>query len=181
MMVGHYATALVAKKQQPGLPLWACLLAAMSLDFVMVALVLGGVEQMEPANPEAPKLHEMAIDMTYSHDLVPVALWVLLAATVTYAVSRSVSGAAWIGGLVAFHEISDLVSGWHHFVFGPDSARVGLGLYSTGPTVAVGVELALSLGCAWWFLRGTNASRRLQIGIYAAMILGCAALLPYAL
>ncbi len=181
MMVGHYATALVAKRQEPRLPLWACLLAAMSLDVVMVSLVLGGVEKMESANPDAPKLSEIAIDMTYSHDLLPVVLWTLLAAGIAFVATKSVSASAWIGVLVAGHEVSDLLSGFYHFVWGPETTRLGLGLYSSGPLLAIGLELVVSLACTWWFLRGSVASRNVKVALYGAMVLGCAALLPFAL
>ncbi len=181
MIVGHYATALVAKRQQPRLPLWACLVAAMALDIVMITLVFSGVERLEPASGASPKLHEMVIDMTYSHDLLPVALWVLLAVGVAYFATRSVAASLWIGALVGGHLICDLVVGFYHFVFGMDSARVGFGLYTTGPLLGLAVELLISLGCTWWFLRGTTASRRLQAALYAVMVLGCVVLLPYAI
>lgn len=181
MIVGHYASALVAKRQEPRLPLWVYLSAAMSLDAVMIGLVFGGVEQLEPGNPEAPKLHEMMIDMTYSHDLLPVALWTLLAAGTAFLGTRSLSASLWIGALVGGHMVCDLLVGFYHFVWGPESPRLGLGLYTNGPLAALALELLFSLVCTWWFLRGTGASRGLQIALYGVMVLGCAVLLPYAL
>ncbi len=181
MIVGHYATALVARRQHRRLPLWSYLLAAMSLDIVMITLVLSGVEQMAPLDPESPKLAEMVIDMTYSHDLLAVAGWATVVGLAGWGLARSVVAGLWLGGLVVLHEVCDLLSGFHHFVWGPDSPRVGLGTYTHAPLLAVAIEVAVCVLCTWWFLRGSDASPKRVAGLYAVMLLGCAALLPFAL
>ncbi len=181
MIVGHYATALVAHKEYPLLPLWACMVAAMLLDIVMGTLLVTGVEHMTPANPENPKLTEMTIDMTYSHDLLPVLGWTSLGALCGFALTRSWIGAAWLGGLVLFHEVLDGFSGFYHFIFGPESPRIGLGLYEIAPMIALGIELLVCVACAWWFLRNTQARLWQSAGLYSVLVIGCAVLLPYAI
>ena len=180
MIVGHYATALVANKQYPLLPLWACMLAAIFLDIVMGGLLVAGVEHMTPANPDVPKLHQMTIDMTYSHDLLPVIGWFLLGALCGYALTRTWVGAAWLGGLVLLHEILDMLSGFYHYVFGPESGRIGLGLYEVAPLIAIAIELIVCLTCVWWFLRNTAAGPVRSVGLYGVMVIGCVVLLPMA-
>ncbi len=182
MVVGHYATALVAKERDPASPLWLLLAASMILDFAMAGLVLAGVETMQPdPNASGSSLASMQIDMTYSHDLVPVAGWTLGVGLLAYALTRRRATALWAAGLVAFHEVCDLVSGFPHFVMGPGTPEVGLSLYYRAPLAAMGIELALGLACVAWFTRRAGISRGKKIGLYATVVFGVAVLLPGAL
>jgi hypothetical protein len=182
VVVGHYASALIAKERDRQTPLWFFLLAAMSLDFLLVAFVLGGVEKMDAA-PQAglAPFQTLMIDMRYSHDLLPVAGWALLFAIAAFAWQRRVAAAWWTFFLVVFHEICDLVAGFKHNLWGPDSVEVGWGLYSSAPLSALAIELVLSLACVWWFARRMKISRRRQAGLYALVVFGVAAVLPNAL
>jgi hypothetical protein len=182
MIAGHYATALVAYERDRTAPLWLFLLASMLLDFIMAALVLTGVESMRPV-PVAgkPQLATFVIEMTYSHDVVPVVGWALAMAAIAFAVTRRRSTALWAAGLVAVHEVADLISGFPHFVLGPDTPRVGLGLYTSAPLLALAIELGLGLACVGWFCSRTNLSRGRRVGLYAVVTFGTLALLPAAL
>ena len=106
---------------------------------------------------------------------------VALAAGIAFLATKCVPASLWIGALVAGHLVCDLVVGFYHFIWGTESARLGLGLYTNGPLLGLGVELLLSLVCTWWFLRGTRAPRGLQAALHGVMVLGCAVLLPYAI
>jgi hypothetical protein len=182
VIVGHYATALVAKERDPASPLWLLLAASMVLDFAMVSLVLAGVETMQPDPAAAgPALASMQIDMTFSHDLVPVLCWTLGVGLLAYAITRRRATALWAAGLVAFHEICDLVSGFPHFVMGPGTPEIGLGLYQQAPLVALGIELALGLACVAWFTSRRTLPRARTIGLFATVVFGVVALLPMAL
>ena len=75
MVVGHYATALVAKKHVPEAPLWLFLVASILLDWLLVIFVVAGIEEMKPA-ADSPSFTKMIVDTTYSHDLLPVLGWV---------------------------------------------------------------------------------------------------------
>jgi hypothetical protein len=182
VVVGHYAAALVAKERDPSSPLWLLLASSMILDFAMAGLVLAGLESMRP-DPSAPgpALASMQIDMTYSHDLVPVLGWTLGVGLLAYALTRRRETALWAAGLVAFHEVCDLVSGFPHFVMGPGTSELGLGLYVQAPLAALGIELALGLACVAWFTRRAAISRGKKVGLYAAVVFGVAVLLPAAL
>ena len=49
MIGGHYATALVPYTQlERKAPLWLFLTAAMVIDFVLITLVVGGIETATP-------------------------------------------------------------------------------------------------------------------------------------
>ncbi len=182
MVVGHYASALVAKRHDPGGPLWLFLLASMWLDYLMAGLVLAGVERMQPDPARTGSiLQRMSIDMTWSHDLVPVLGWCVLLGGLAWVVTRSRTTALWAAGLVAFHEACDLVAGFPHHVMGPGTLELGVGLYHTAPLVALGVELALGLACVAWFAARARLSTGKKLGLYATVVLGVVAMLPNAL
>lgn len=182
MVVGHYATALVAKERDPETPLWLFLVAAMLLDFAMSAFVLAGIEKLDPDPAKAGSVFERAVvDMTFSHDVVPVAIWCVLGALFVYTFTSRIVPALWAAGLVAFHELSDFAAGFGHYIMGPDTQPVGLALYSTAPLPALAIELALALACVAWFTSRTKLARWKTVGLYLTAIAGVAALLPNAI
>lgn len=182
MVAGHYAISLVAYERHREGPLWLFLIAGMFLDILMIVLVLTGVEEMAPSpGATRPRFSTMVIDMSYSHDLVPVAGWAAVMTGVVYLVTRSRGAAIWAGGLVLLHEVADLVSGFPHFLLGPETAAVGLGLYSHAPVAALVVELLVAVACVWWFSTRTKLAGRRQLALYLLSFFGVAALLPMAL
>lgn len=182
MVVGHYASALVAKERDPATPLWLFLGAAMLLDFVMSALVLAGIEKMNPDPARMGSVLERAVvDMTFSHDLVPVAIWTVLAALFAYAVTNRIVAAFWVGALVIVHELSDFASGFGHFVFGPDSRAVGLGLYSSEPLLALLIELTFAVACVAWYTSRTALPRWKAVGLNLTVLVGIGAMIPNAI
>lgn len=178
MVVGHYAVGLAAHKEYPELPLWVCLVTAMWLDFVMGVLLVLGIEHMTAHHPHDPKLYAMSIDMTFSHDLLPVLGWTGLAALAGYGITRTWQGAAVLAALVISHEVLDMLGGFYHYIFGPDTMRIGLGLYETTPLAALAIELLICLACVYWFLRNSNAGLLRSAGLYAVMVAGVAFMLP---
>lgn len=182
MVAGHYAISLVAYERHREGPLWLFLIAGMFLDILMILLVLVGVEEMAPGpGATRPGFSTMVIDMSYSHDLVPVAGWAVAMTAAAYLVTRNRGAAIWAGGLVLLHEVADLVSGFPHFVLGPDSPAIGLGLYIHAPVGALVAELLVALACVWWFSTRTRLAGRRQLALYLLSFLGVGALLPMAL
>jgi hypothetical protein len=179
MLIGHYATALVAKERNYDTPLWLFVAAATLPDFVMSGLVLAGVERMTPDLAQTDSLFEqMVVDTPYSHDLIPIAIWAFAAALFVFAFARRIAPALWGGGLVLFHELCDLVSGFEHHLFGSDSQAFGLALYSSAPVAGLAIELFLALACVIWFTRRMQLPRWKKAGLFAATLLGAAAMLP---
>lgn len=166
MIVGHYATALVATEKAPKAPFWWFLAMSNVSDFVMLLLLVLGIERMQPSSMFDATLSNLHVDMTYSHDILPMAVWVVVFGVLGFAVWKDVSTAIWTAGLVAFHEVCDLVSGFYHYLFGPDTTRVGLALYTNAPEVALGIEAALGIACVWWFSR-SRTQRNAPISTWA--------------
>ena len=112
MVAGHYATALVAYERERTAPLWLLLFASIFLDLLMITLVLLGVETMAPPEGVKPSLAAMRVDMTFSHDVVPVLLWSVAIAGFAWWWTRRLAIAAWAAALVLLHEVADFVSGY---------------------------------------------------------------------
>ncbi len=177
MIVGHYATALVATEKAPRAPFWWLLVASNLPDFVWFVLMLLGIEKMEPTSMFEATLSNLQIDMTYSHDLLPLLGWAVGTGLFAFVIWRDVPTAIWSAILVAFHEVCDLVSGFYHYVYTPESQRIGLGLYTNAPELALAIEVALGVACVWWFVR-SRASRGAPVSswgkrwLYGLVIVG---------
>ncbi|MCE7999726.1 MAG: hypothetical protein HEP70_12775 [Rhodobiaceae bacterium] len=158
MIGGHYATALVPyARMERKAPLWLLLSAAMLVDFLLIALVAGGVETMVPDGETPP-------DMRYSHDLLPVLGLAAAASLAIWAVTRRQVLAVWVGALILLHELADVFSGYQHNVNGPDSHAFGLNNYMTNPAQALGIEALLIIGClAYYHWHEGRAGRPFEI------------------
>ncbi|MFT5586649.1 MAG: hypothetical protein ACI9VR_004248 [Cognaticolwellia sp.] len=146
MVAGHFVTALVAKQQAPKGALAFYLAVAQFPDLLWHGFHFLGVEPTLPLNPMAMSLDNMQADMTYSHDLLPTLGWIAL----VMLAGRALFG-GWRPGLVAgllvlVHGLCDAVSGHTHYLFGPDSQALGLGLYATAPYLALIIEGVFIIG-----------------------------------
>jgi len=176
MITGHLATALVAKRAAPAMPWWLLAVAAMLIDIAMFTLVGLGVEQMVP-NPEAsgPTLATTVVEMTYSHDLIPQVFWIGVSGALAYLVTRNRQFTLIAMMLTGAHWLGDLVAGYGHFVFGPESHALGTDWYHLNLPAALGFEAALGVACVYWFTRGHSFSLGVQVALY-----GVFGLLPFA-
>jgi len=179
MVVGHYTTALVAKRLDPRGPLWLFLLASMFLDFLMAGLVVSGIETMRPDPAVAgPRLASMVVEMTYSHDLIPAIGWGLALGALALAGTRSRGTALWVAGLVFVHEVFDLVSGFPHFVMGSGTPEVGFGLYQSAPLMALAIEAVVAFACVFYFLRRSTLTTAKKAGLLATTLFGILVMIP---
>lgn len=153
MLAGHFTTALLAKQRAPEGPLAFFLVASQLPDMLWLAFHYLGLEPTTPSNAMVVTLETLRVDMTYSHDLLPLPLWVLLTVVVGRVLFRSWR-TGWVGGLLVFvHAVTDYVGGFEHFVFGPDSQVVSTGLYSTSPYLAVALEVGFIALTLPWVIR----------------------------
>ncbi|MCB5199925.1 hypothetical protein LGQ03_11815 [Loktanella sp. TSTF-M6] len=174
MILGHAATTLVAKRAAPDMPWWLLLVSAFLIDIAMFTFVGLGIETMEPTGG-SPSLSNAIVDMTFSHDLVPQIGWTLLAGAIAFVVSGRRLFALIAMALSLGHWLCDLVAGYGHFVFGPDSHPIGTDWYHLNLTAALTFEAALGVLCVFLFTRGKSYSPSAQIGLY-----GLFGVLPFA-
>ncbi len=144
MIAGHYATALVPE-QAPTAPKLLFFLTASQLpDLVWFALTFLG---LEPVHTHAGPAH---LELIVTHDLLPTLPWLAVAAIA----GRAFFGewrSGWIAAaLVAVHNAADLLSGYPHFVAGPDTQPLGFGLYYSAPHGAVAIEAAFAAAVLTW-------------------------------
>ena len=176
MVAGHFATSLVAKRLVPAGHLAFYLVIAQLPDVLWHVFHFAGLEPTGPANPMEASLDNMHAHMTYSHDLLPTVGWMVLAV----AIGRALFG-VWKPGLagaalIVVHGLCDALSGHPHFVFGPDTAQIGLGLYGTAPYVALALEAVFTLAVmAWVIVRDTREGvrrSRATLAVWAAVFGG---------
>lgn len=188
MVMGHYATALIPyayAENRRLAPFWFFLLATQMLDFIMLFFVMIGIERVEPTNFFEASFRHIVVDMTYSHDIIPVIIWALLFAVLTLALFKSKRLALIVFGLTVLHELMDLLVGFEHYWFGAPSnseaMTFGFGLYNTAPVIGILIELALCAALLIWYFRqrakNNSPVRKQSKIVLSAVLLGFTAFL----
>lgn len=132
MFIGHYAVAFAAKRAAPRLSLGVLVAASQLIDLIWPLMLLAGVERVRIA-PGITRLTPLDFQhYPYTHSLVAVIGWGVLAAAIVFVLRRRLSEAAIVGGVVVSHWLLDAI------VHRPDlplaltgDARVGLGLWNS--------------------------------------------------
>lgn len=185
MILGHYASALVAKTELPKFPLWILLICANLADFIWIALGFAGVEAPLPKSVLDATFNNIMVTMTYSHDLLPT---ILLAIAIYFLVrifAKSPKAAVWCAGLVILHFECDLVAGYEHHIAGTDSPSIGLNTYQRAPHTALIIEAVFAIVCIYLFTnrmrqQGQAIPRKTQILLYGFFLIGILAWWPTA-
>ena len=175
MILGHAATALVAKRAAPDIPWWLLLVSAFLIDIAMFTFVALGIETMAPTGADGPSLSTNMTEMTFSHDLVPQIGWTLLASAIAHAATRRRMFALIAMALSLGHWLGDLVAGYGHHVFGPDSHPIGTDWYHLNLPAALTFEAALGAICVLVFTSRRSVSTGARLGLY-----GLFGILPFA-
>jgi hypothetical protein len=166
MFIGHYGVSLAAKRFAPRASLGALFVGAQLLDVLFAMFVLTGVESLRIV-PGFTKMNPYDLyAMPYSHSLVGAVLWSALSALAfaaltkkTIPASKERVAAALVFAIVVFSHFAldvpmhtpDLPLG-----FGPDSMKIGLGIWNQ-PDVAVVMELGVLVAGGALYLGSTRA------------------------
>lgn len=143
MFVGHYAAAFGTSKLAPRPSLGLLFAAAQLPDLLWPVLLLAGIERVEIAPGDTAFTPLAFTHYPWSHSLLMVVVWGLVAGVVYGLWSRDRRGAIVIGLLVLSHWVLDAVTHRPDLPLVPGGdARVGLGLWNSLPGTLV-VELAL--------------------------------------
>jgi hypothetical protein len=112
MLVGHVATALVAKGLKPRLSLGAAVAAALLADVLLYLFVLGGIEHIDFRTSATPGEYFTGGDITWSHSLAMTVVWGagVAGAWLLLRRSRDAGAAAMLGALAAGHWLLDVIS-----------------------------------------------------------------------
>ena len=151
MLVGHYSTALLAHQKFPKGTLLYFLIASQLQDLLWFTFHYLGLERTGPSDVFNTKLTNLAVDMLYSHDLLPQIIWVGIIFLIGKMLFKNTKIGLLGSALVIGHFVLDLFSGHAHHVFGAGSQNIALGLYATNPFLAIGIEAIFTLGVLWYY------------------------------
>jgi len=164
MLLGHYATALAAKKVAPTVSLGTLCLAAQFVDLLFPFFLLLDLEhfRIDPGNTQVMPLD--FYDYSLSHSLLTGIGWAILLGGIFFLFRRQIKNALIVGGLVVGHWILDFISHRADLPLAPGcKLYLGLGLWNS-LFWSIVVEMGLFLGGLFLYLRVTAAKDR--IGLY---------------
>jgi hypothetical protein len=176
VFVGHLGVGLALKKVEPGINLGVLFFATLFLDVLLGFFVLAGFEQV--IVPDAySRLHYLHFIFPYSHSLLAVVVWSLVAFGVTYLgwigdTHSKIKAAVAISAAVFFHWICDLVEHPPQLpVAGDNSSMLGLGLWNN-LAMALTLEIVLvAVGMTLYLRAAKKIGRTGRLGIVVLMIL----------
>lgn len=146
MFIGHFGIGFGLKRVAPVVSLGTLFLAAQFVDLLWPTLLLLGVERVAIA----PGITEVTpLDFTHypiSHSLLMSVVWMVLFASLYWALKKSVRGAVVCSLAVLSHWVLDLVTHRPDLPLCPGGVgKVGLDLWSSLPGTLL-VELGLFAG-----------------------------------
>jgi len=166
MFLGHFAAGLLASRSEPQVPLGTAFLAAELPDAVWPFLLLAGAETVEIAPGDTAVTPLRFVHYPWSHSLVMVLLWGLVAGLLYRRLGRTNRASFLLFTLVASHWLLDFISHRPDMPLLPNGPFLGLGLwYSVGATVLV--EGLLFLGAVVLYAK----SRGPGMGFWGLMTL----------
>jgi hypothetical protein len=171
MFIGHFAVGFAAKRAQPAVSLGTLFIAAQWLDLLWPILLLLGFEKVEVASGSNPVVPLSFVHYPYSHGLVAVMGWSVLAGLLYWFVNRNGKAAVTIALCVLSHWVLDLL------VHDPDlplvmdsSSKLGLGLWNH-KLIALFVEsLIFILGVFLYFRATTSQSKGNRIALWTLVL-----------
>lgn len=153
MLAGHFTTALIAKQKFPKGILLYFLIISQLQDFLWFVFHYLGLEPTKPTDAFDATLSNMAVDMLYSHDLLPQLFWCVIVFVVGKVIFKSTKIGLVSVALVVVHFVLDFFSGHMHHLFGADTMEAGLGLYASSPYLAIAIEAIFSIIMLWYFFK----------------------------
>jgi membrane-bound metal-dependent hydrolase YbcI (DUF457 family) len=167
VFVGHFAASFASKRLAPAVSLGTLFLAGQLADLLWPNFVLLGLESfaIEPGATAVTPLN--FISYPYSHSLLALVAWGVLAGLLYRAIRRDFSAAFVIALVVVSHWVLDVISHRADMPVAFGDTKVGLGLwYSVPATLAV--EGALFAAGVLVYATTTRARDRVgSIGLWA--------------
>lgn len=164
MLAGHFTTALIANQKFPKASLLYFLIISQLQDFLWFVFHYLGLEPTNPSDAFDASLINMSVDMIYSHDLLPLLVWLIIGFTLGKLLFKSTQIGLVSMVLVLIHFVLDFFSGHIHHVFGAETMELGFGLYASNPYLAVAIEALFSIVALWYYFKeeAKMGNRRLQ-------------------
>lgn len=156
MIVGHLATAMVAYQQSAYRHLLYFLIASQIQDLLWFIFHFLDWETTAPSSVLAVTAKGLLVDMIYSHDLVPQLLWALLVFCFGWLWFKSLRTGLLGAALVFIHFGLDLLAGYPHHIFGPETSTIGFAVYLKNPALGVAIEFLLCAFILVYFFKTEN-------------------------
>ncbi|MDN3643183.1 hypothetical protein QWY87_10760 [Lutimonas halocynthiae] len=177
MLAGHFTTALIAKQKFPKGTLLYFLMISQLQDFLWFTFHYLGLEPTNPSDAFDATLSNMVVDMVYSHDLLPLLIWLIVAFTLGKIFFKSTQIGLVSVALVSIHFVLDFFSGHMHHVFGAETMELGFGLYASNPYLAIVIEALFSIVALWYFFKeetkkGIKRTKKNKISIMSVFAYG---------
>ena len=177
MLAGHFTTALITKQKFPKGTLLYFLIISQLQDFLWFVFHYLGIESTNPSDAFDATLSNMAVDMVYSHDLLPLLIWLIVAFTLGKIFFKSTQIGLVSMALVSIHFVLDFFSGHMHHVFGAETMELGFGLYASNPYLAIVIEALFSIIALWYFFKeetkkGIKRAKKNKISIMSVFAYG---------
>ena len=177
MLAGHFTTALIAKQKFPKGTILYFLVISQLQDFLWFLFHYLGLEPTNPSDAFDATLSNMAVDMLYSHDLIPLLFWLPIAFMLGKLLFKSTQIGLVSMALVSIHFVLDFFSGHMHHLFGAETIDTGLGLYASHTYLAIAIEAIFSFVAIWYFFReeskkGITRTTMNKIGITSVFAYG---------
>ena len=177
MLAGHFTTALIAKQKFPKGTLLYFLIISQLQDFLWFVFHYLGIEPTNPSDAFDATLSNMTVDMVYSHDLLPLLIWLIIAFTLGKILFKSTQIGLVSMALVSIHFVLDFFSGHMHHVFGAETMELGFGLYASNPYLAIVIEALFSIVALWYFFKeeskkGIKRTKKNKISIMSVFAYG---------
>ena len=177
MLAGHFSTALIAKQKFSKGTLLYFLIISQLQDFLWFVFHYLGIEPTNPSDAFDATLSNMAVDMVYSHDLLPLLIWLFIAFTLGKILFKSTQIGLVSMALVSMHFVLDFFSGHMHHLFGAETMELGFGLYASNPYLAIIIEALFSVVALWYFFReeskkGIKRTKKNKISIISVFAYG---------
>ena len=177
MLAGHFSTALIAKQKFPKGTLLFFLIISQFQDFLWFVFHYLGIEPTNPSDAFDATLSNMVVDMVYSHDLLPLLIWLFIAFTLGKILFKSTQIGLVSMALVSMHFVLDFFSGHMHHLFGAETMELGFGLYASNPYLAIIIEALFSIVALWYFFReeskkGIKRTKKNKISIMSVFAYG---------
>ena len=151
MLAGHFTTALIANQKFPKASLLYFLIISQLQDFLWFVFHYLGLEPTNPSDAFDASLINMSVDMVYSHDLLPLLVWLIIGFTLGKLLFKSTQIGLVSMALILMHFVLDFFSGHIHHLFGAETMELGFGLYASNPYLAVAIEALFSIAAIWYF------------------------------
>lgn len=156
MFIGHFAPAFVAAAVSPQSPrLGTLFVAAQLVDWGFFTLAMFGIERSR-VDPDASVMVPLDLyHMPYTHSLLGAGIWALAFLLIVMVIRRSIIAGTLAGVVVISHWFTDWLVHVPDLTIDGNPPKFGLGLWDY-PWVAIPLELGLTLGAFWFYLRRTR-------------------------